>query len=52
WFCLDLLLVILYAVDTWLVTILVLTVGFRMDAGTSTMVMLRMLRLVKLCRLT
>jgi len=52
WFCLDLLLVILYAVDTWLVTILVLTVGFRMNAGTSTMVMLRMLRLVKLCRLT
>eukprot|EP00435_Cladocopium_sp_Y103_P015068 s920_g3.t1 len=53
WFVLDLLLVVLYVLDTWLVLILVYGGGIRFEpGGGSMMTILRMLRMAKLCRLT
>ncbi|CAJ1439972.1 unnamed protein product, partial [Effrenium voratum] len=52
WFISDLFLSFLYVLDTWVVTILVVVGGVRLNAGTSSMTILRMLRMVRLCRLT
>ncbi|CAK8986530.1 Potassium voltage-gated channel subfamily A member 5 (Voltage-gated potassium channel subunit Kv1.5) [Durusdinium trenchii] len=52
WFVLDLILMFLYVLDTWLVMILVLAGGIEIGSGASMMTILRMLRMAKLCRLT
>lgn len=53
WFVLDLILVLLYVLDTWLVLVLVYGGGIRFEPGGGSMMsIMRMLRMAKLCRLT